>query len=86
MSETLKFDRSHPTCGNRISKYPIIIAVTQRNMEVRFTRRAPRGSLAFGFASPLVRAFGASESEKTSETREFVVKPDKKHSSQQATA
>ena len=61
---TLKFDRHHSTCGNRISKYPIIIAVTQRNMEVRFATRAPGGSLAFGFASPLVRAFGASESEK----------------------
>ena len=29
----------------------------------------PRGFLTFGFALPLVRAFGASESEKTSGTR-----------------
>ena len=50
-------------------QYPIIIAVTQRNMEVRFLQRAPRGSLAFGFASTLVRAFGTPESEKTSGTR-----------------
>ena len=34
-------------------------------MEVRL----PRGSLAFDFASPLVRAFGAPDSEKTSGNR-----------------
>ena len=45
-----------------------MIAVAQRNMEVRFLQRAPRGSLAFGFASPLVCTFGAPNSEKTSGT------------------
>ena len=46
-----------------------LIAVTQRNMEVRFAKRVPRGSLAFSFASPLIHAFGASKSEKTSATK-----------------
>ena len=38
-------------------------------MEVRFARHVARGYLTLGFASPLIRAFGASESEKTSGTR-----------------
>ena len=53
--------QSHPTGGNWLSNYPIMIAVAQRNMEVRFLQRAPRGSLTFGFASPLVCTFGAPQ-------------------------